>query len=190
MRRTTQLLLLSFLCCVLLVPDSNPSSCAEYFGGQWYIHWYNCCDNCEEEDPYCDGWTWQGGSRVQYCGSCGENSFGGKLLKQYDCVNCDIQTNCTQKVGKYNYPGLCWKWSMAFRGCCKKASSSDSYSGFEVLKDSFTFCGDSVCQEGEDVVSCPMDCCPLVNDRCSSSRECTPICCSEASCCLDQQGRL
>ncbi len=171
---------------IALLSTTLCSTCSEYFGGQWYIHWYNCCDNCEDDDPYCDGFTWQGGSNVQYCGSCGENSFGGKFLKQYDCVNCDVQSNCTELVNKFNYPGLCWVWSKAFRGCCKKASYSNIASGYEVRKGSFVFCGDRICQDEENLQNCPLDCCPMVNANCtsSSSTKCLSKCCDESTCCL------
>ena len=171
---------------ITVLSTSLCSTCSEYFGGQWYIHWYNCCDNCEDDDTYCDGYTWQGGSKVQYCGSCGENAYGGKFLKQYDCVNCYVQSNCTQLVRKYNYPGLCWKWSMAFRGCCKKAAYSNIANGYEVTKETFTFCGDHVCQDDENPRTCPLDCCHLINANCtSSSTRCVSTCCGESTCCLN-----
>lgn len=180
---------IKLLLVLVMVSTSSCSTCTEFFGGQWYIHWYNCCDNCEEESPYCDGWTWQGASNVRYCGSCGETSYNGKYLKQFECVDCNVQGNCSELVRKYNYPGLCWMWSMAFRGCCKSAASENSnlQTGYDVMKTSFSFCGDRKCQTGEDSTNCPLDCCPLVNNEvCSggSDADCLPACCSESTCCL------
>lgn len=178
-------MVIKLLLAFVMISVSSSSTCNEYFGGQWLIHWYNCCDNCDEDNPYCDGYTWQGASNVQYCGSCGETSFNGKYLKQYECVNCDVQGNCSELVKKFNYPGLCWMWSMAFRGCCKSAASENTQNGYDVIKTSFSFCGDRKCQTGEDPTNCPLDCCPLVNEMCSggSSVECLPVCCSESTCC-------
>ena len=171
---------------LIMTTPSLCSTCSEYFGGQWYIHWYNCCNNCDEDSTYCDGWTWQGGSKVQYCGSCGENSFSrGKLLRQYECVSCDVQTNCTELIRKFNYPGLCWRWSMAFRGCCKKAANSEIQDGYQIRKEVFTFCGDGVCQEDESTATCPLDCCHLTNENCSpTDTSCSPTCCGDSKCCL------
>ena len=88
---------------IVAISSCQASTCREYYGGKKGIHWYNCCDNCGESNPCCDGRTWQGGSSGAYCGTCGKNSFGGKPWSTfYNCVNCDSQEKCAKKVALNN----------------------------------------------------------------------------------------
>lgn len=173
---------------LVAISSCQASTCREYYGGRKVVHWYNCCDNCGESNPYCDGRTWQGGSSVEYCGSCGRNSFGGEPSSTiYDCVNCDTQEKCAKKVSLNNVPGLCWRWSNGFMECCKKAArySNKKQVLVDISSNNFTFCGDGICQNDETPASCPSDCCYQVNSNCTNSG-CTPTCCGESSCCLNE----
>ena len=109
-----------------------------------------------------------------------------------NCVSCSQQayceSTCSTSIGGYftsTIPGLCWAWSACFRGCCAEASKGRYKKDTE---DNFEFCGDFVCQEGEDHTSCPADCCPDYNPvNCTRpSNQCNPDCCLHPSCCKDE----
>ena len=173
-----------------VISSSQASTCTEYQGGKstifgHQVHWYTCCNNCRESNPYCNGITWQGGSSEEYCGNCGENTFGGRYEKQYNCQDCDTQEGCRINANDWDWPLLCWKWANSFSGCCKKATRSKKRQEvIDVNSTSFTFCGDTICQDDESPTSCPLDCCYQVNSNCTVSG-CTPTCCGESSCCLE-----
>ena len=45
-------------------------------------------------------------------------------------------------------------------------------------------CGDGVCGSDESALTCPLDCCPIINNAtCGAVNECTPECCGESTCC-------
>lgn len=181
-----------------------PSYCTQYdHGGTSGIHYYTCCNNCKDADKTCSGATYQGGgSSDQYCGSCGTNSElgGGRITYRFNCGSCTAQTMCEQICDKKflgvlaNVRGFCPRWSGCFRGCCLKhvqmqtdpqplVVTIDAHK----LTDDFEFCGDFECQDGEDYMNCPVDCCPIadpvyctVNETLPCNRDCCvfPGCCS------------
>ena len=173
------------------------SYCTQYdHGGTSTVHFYTCCNNCiGEADRYCDRHVYHGGgSSGDYCSACGQNSLlgGGRITYRFNCVSCSQQayceSTCSTSMGGYftsTIPGLCWAWSACFRGCCAKASKGHYKKDTE---GNFEFCGDFVCQEGEDHTSCPADCCPDYNPvNCTRpSNQCNPDCCLHPSCCKDE----
>ena len=182
-------LLTTFVVFFVMISSSKASTCTEYQGGvsSGGVHRYICCDNCGESNPYCDGRTWQGGSKVVYCGTCGIDSFGGKFRKSYMCQDCNTQVACARKAsrGLGDIKGLCWRWAHKFGECCKKALRFKKRQAvIDINSTSFIFCGDGICQDDETPTSCPFDCCYQVNSNCTVSG-CTPTCCGESSCCLE-----
>lgn len=173
---------------------NRPSYCTQWdHGGTSGIHFYGCCNNCNDNDPSCDGQTYQGGGSTEaYCGQCGQNSpLGrGRITYRYNCVSCAQQNECERKCDDLwfglteNLPSLCPKWLGCFRGCCLKAEEVNSRRkrGTNQTVEISTFCGDYVCQNGEDTTICPVDCCPQVNSECDEP--CAPDCCLEPECCI------
>ena len=170
---------------------NQPSYCTQYdHGGTSGIHFYTCCDNCNDgDDTSCDGHTYQGGgSTGSYCSSCGQHSQsgGGRVTYRFNCVSCSQQKRCEDECNKdwvaKDVPTQCPRWSGCFRGCCVKASGKhqskrQTTNGSTEVGE---FCGDSICQAGEDHYTCPIDCCPSVN-----ANDCHPKNCSNPSCCYD-----
>ncbi len=171
----------------LEMDECQGSTCKAYMGGKsailgWEVHRYACCNNCNETDPYCDGTTWQGGSTEPYCGNCGRDALGGKLLSCFQCCDCDTQTKCAGRANGWNFRIGCWKWLSCFKSCCKKMAKK---CGRNCHMDT-TYCGDGVCQSNETPTNCPLDCCYQVNSTCvTDPTMCTPECCGEPSCCAD-----
>ena len=185
-------LLTTFVVFFAMISSSKASTCTEYQGGvsSGGVHRYICCDNCGESNAYCDGRTWQGGSNEVYCGRCGRDSFGGTFRKRYMCQDCNTQVACATRAnsGYGDTPGFCWKWANSFSSCCQMAASNKKRQVvIDVNSTSFTFCGDGICQGDETPSSCPFDCCYQVNSNCTVSG-CTPTCCGELNCCLEDDG--
>ena len=147
------------------------SFCTQYdHGGTSGIHFYTCCDNCDDEDTSCDGHTYHGGgSTDDYCSTCGQHSTlgGGRVTYRFNCVSCNQQQRCEEECDRNwvskNIPGLCPDWAGCFRECCiKAAKSSQEEEDAKGSDESNEFCGDSICQAGEDSSTCPADC-PSIN---------------------------
>ncbi len=181
------------------VRSEYPSYCTQYdHGGVSSIHFFTCCDNRNDNDVSCAGTTYQGGGSTDaYCGNNGLSSSlgGGRITYRFNCVNCAQQTACEAKCDAVwpnkNIPGFCPKWAGCFRGCCVEA---DRKYGNRNKRDSihsnntidFEFCGDLICQSGEDVDNCPIDCCSEIRPSCNSN--CTDLCCYEPGCCVADNG--
>lgn len=171
------------------VGEHAPAFCTAYYGGGVSgVHHWACCNNCNDTtQKTCDGVTWQGGSKVKYCSSCGQNTGGGQAEYYFNCGSCYTQEQCKSRCSSYfvnKIPGFCWKWLECFKGCCL-ASASQPRNKRSISK--LSFCGDSVCSENESPDSCPQDCCYKVNsNNCTSNiSQCSPTCCREPQCCRD-----
>ncbi len=175
----------------------SPSYCTQWdHGGTSGLHFYGCCNNCNDDDPSCDGETYQGGGSTEaYCGQCGQNSpsGGGRITYRYNCASCTQQRYCERKCDDLwsglpkSVPGLCPKWIGCFRGCCLEAEKvNKKRTTRSQAMEIDTFCGDFECQSGENATSCPIDCCPKVNPECHDPLSaCAPHdCCLEPHCCL------
>lgn len=180
-------------------PRTNqPSFCTQFDnGGRSNVHFYTCCNNCNDLDSSCDTETYQGGGSTDaYCSSCGQNSQlgGGRATYRFNCVSCTQQRTCERECSSgfggfitRNTPSLCPRWSGCFRGCCTKAQK---FSGTgqrkkqtDTVIDVGEFCGDFMCQEDESHETCPADCCPIVNPTSCNQQSCNPNCCLHPSCC-------
>jgi len=60
-------------------PAPPAGKCTEYdCGGSSGVHYYTCCNNCDEgPNPPGDGTEYDGASNGNYCGACGANLGGG-----------------------------------------------------------------------------------------------------------------
>lgn len=167
-------------CVILFFVSAYAGPCTEYMGGESTffgksVHYFVCCDNCGEPDISCNGRTYQGGSSNSYCGSCGVTTVSASVITWYSCRDCSTQSRCSSRCSIWNFPGLCWKWASCFKHCCTSSSKRQA-----------TFCGDNICDSGESAETCPLDCCKTVNSMCNlSPSECSPECCSESTCCID-----
>ena len=113
--------------------ESQPSFCTQFdHGGKTKVHFYICCNNCQDKDTSCNGYTYQGGgSRDAYCDVCGKNTQlgGGRATYAFNCVSCSQQNACEEKCDREwmgipnQLPGLCPKWAACFRGCCVNATT-------------------------------------------------------------------
>ena len=170
---------------------SKPSYCTQYDnGGTSGVHFFTCCNNCADSDSSCDGGTYQGGGRTDaYCGKCGVNSplGGGRITYRFNCDSCTQQRECERMCNSEWFgltkviPGLCPRWAGCFRGCCVEATEQARRK--RQTSETFEFCGDFKCQNGENHTSCPVDCCPVVNpSECSDL--CSPDCCLHPQCCV------
>ena len=164
----------------------NSATCNAYQGGRstifgTQVHRYACCNNCYDLDSSCAGTTYQGGSDEDYCNHCGTSWWSGtRYLRNFNCPNCDSQSSCKSSCSHWNWPLGCWCWLNCFIGCCGRANSNGKRDVTQM-----TFCGDGVCEDGETVETCPMDCCYRVNSACTLKEGgCTPECCGEPTCCL------
>lgn len=182
--------------------SDKPSFCTQYdHGGTKRVHFYTCCNNCNDNDDTCKGTTYQGGgSTEEYCNSCGEKKGRGRATYHFNCVSCAQQSYCKSICDRgfkqKNIPGYCWKWSTCFRDCCHIASYSQEKRNTREVVEVGDFCGDFICQEGEDERSCSIDCCPLRQPE-NCKKTCvtdTDICCKEkcgiegtGDCMLDEE---
>lgn len=168
------------------VGENSPSFCTGYYaGGISKVHHWACCNNCNDPtDRTCDGNTWQGGSSIRYCDSCGRNTGGGRLKYYFNCGSCDNQQACADKCDSYDIPAFCWKWLDCFKGCCLE-SATQPRSKRDI--SDITFCGDGICSETESVATCAVDCCYQMNSmNCSQGiNNCSPECCHAPNCCLE-----
>lgn len=113
------------------VRRKRPSYCTQYDnGGTSRVHFYTCCNNCNDFDQSCNSKDYQGGgSKGDYCGDCGERTTkgGGRETYSYNCVSCEQQRRCEEKCDKEGFgiiakiPGFCPKWARCFRECCIEA---------------------------------------------------------------------
>ncbi|CAH1781406.1 unnamed protein product [Owenia fusiformis] len=155
------------------------------WGGQTGVHFYTCCNNCDEPDNECDGVEYDSASNGDYCGKCGVDSADGDGTcnkgegDTFQCGGCDGQTKIKTKcdsVWLYRVPGFCWAWQMCFNKLCKKVHGrrpgKRSTGKIESIVKRQTadirddFCGDGVCNLDETTTNCPMDCCGLLNPVC------------------------
>ena len=174
-----------------------PSGKCETFkwGGESGVHWYICCNNCEEVDTSCDGTTYESASREKYCDNCGvvNQKGNGEPDGIYECGGCygqiKIKKKCETRLRKiYELPGLCWAFAKCFQKQCGELSTMDDNNSalrFGVTKEN---CFDLVCDDGETVETCPVDCCGTINDVCdwrkyNGTNDFPPVCCSESTCC-------
>ena len=170
----------------------SPAFCTGYYtGGTSTVHHWACCNNCNDPTSNtCNSNTWQGGSSGDYCGSCGQNTGGGRVKYYFNCGSCDDQQACSSKCDSkgYDFPGACWKWLDCFKGCCL-ASATQPRNKRDV--SDITFCGDDVCSGNETPDSCPGDCCYKMNSaNCTSDvSKCTPECCHAPTCCLEEDDK-
>lgn len=176
------------------IRKNKPSYCTQYdHGGETNLHFFACCDNSNDQDSSCSGQTYQGGgSSGDYCSSSGLSNAagGGRITYRFNCVSCNQQETCRNRcnMNKFstNVPGLCPLWAGCFRGCCTKADLNrlkrQTTNG---TVDVGEFCGDEICQTGEDQLNCPGDCCPNVNpDVCQRNNCSNPQCCFDSRCCI------
>ena len=178
------------------IRKNKPSYCTQYdHGGQSNIHFFGCCNNCNDQDSSCSGQTYQGGGSggIDYCSSCGVSNAagGGRITYRFNCVSCNQQEKCRNECNKNklstNVPGGCPYWIGCFRGCCTKAESNrrKRQATINGTVDVGEFCGDEICQTGENQLNCPSDCCPNVNpDVCQRSNCSNPSCCFDSRCCV------
>lgn len=178
----------------------QPSYCTQYdHGGESGVHFFTCCNNCNDNDRHCAGTSYQGGGSTDpYCGQCGLSSpsGGGRITYRFKCVNCDVQEACRRRCNDEFLsllkitPGLCPRWAGCFRGCCLENQGSGVRGKRQSNPTQFIgqFCGDLTCQSGEDSMNCPVDCCPVVNPSDCNPDTCNPHCCLEPHCCIVDSG--
>ena len=175
---------------------TESSFCTQYdHGGESGVHFFTCCNNCNDpQDTSCSGLTYQGGgsSGISYCNQCGNRSTSGELegrpTYRFNCASCSQQLRCekicNQNFFSTNIPGICPYWSGCFRGCCTKATGNRKRQSNDGVVDVGMFCGDRVCQTGEDGSNCPIDCCPDINPNACRQNCSNPSCCLEPHCCI------
>ena len=135
------------------IRESQPALCRQYdHGGVSGVHFYACCNNCNDDDMSCDGDTYQGGGTTDaLCGTCGTriaSEQNSRLTYTFNCDSCTKQQHCREFCNTKHpiarvLPGLCPKWIGCFRGCC--------------LSNKESFCGDNICCDGETTDNCPSD---------------------------------
>ena len=170
-------------------PAPKQGNCRNfYWGGTSNLHYYACCNNCNEPNPpSCDGVTYQAASNTSYCGPCGQPTStstitnGGFRGPVYSCGGCAGQTAIAEEcraAHPWIIPGGCW----IFTGCMKARCRRD----FLGLSGNASFCGDGSCNANETVADCPYDCCPEYDAACNVSfaanGTCTPPYCGEPNC--------
>ena len=83
------------------VCEKQSNFCTQFDrGSKSMLHFYICCNNCQESDTGCNGHTYQGrGATDAYCDMCGHSSKsrGGRAIYTYNCVNCSQQKSCEEK---------------------------------------------------------------------------------------------
>ena len=105
------------------VREQSPAFCTQRdHGGTSRVHFYACCNNCNDPDTSCDRRTYQGGrgyfsDPAEYCGSCGETDppEDGRETYHFNCGSCQEQNACEEYCDKTLYIakklyGLCPKW--------------------------------------------------------------------------------
>lgn len=113
------------------IHDSQPAVCKQYdHGGVSGLHFFTCCDNCNDLDTSCDGDTYQGGGTTdKLCGTCGNRVLFKNSKKcsrhtyTFNCGSCWHQRQCRNHCNNNEpcakvLPGLCPKWTGCFRDCC------------------------------------------------------------------------
>ena len=151
------------------------------------VHHWACCNNCNDQTSNtCDSRTWQGGSPIDYCSSCGQNIGGGRVKYYFNCGNCGNQQDCADSCASRNYAGLCWDWLDCFQDCCLKSTTQPRTNVKRDVSE-LSFCGDNTCSENESPTSCPSDCCYQVNSMICTHipNKCRPECCQTSNCCLE-----
>ena len=171
---------------------TRPAVCRQYdHGGTSGVHFYACCNNCDDDDTSCDGDTYQGGGTTDdLCAKCGDRIISQQTSRHtytFNCGSCSQQRQCRdycndQHPYAKSVPGLCPKWIGCFRGCC--LSINPTFRGKRSVTVNQTFCGDNICSDGETTDSCPSDCCPTINPEDCPSDACSRNCCMSTSCCM------
>ena len=103
----------------------SPAFCTGYYaGGQSGVHHWACCNNCNDSTPNsCQTQTWQGGSSIDYCGTCGRKTGEGQEKYYFNCGSCETQNRCKTMCGGWrSWPLFCWNWLDCFKDCCLKSS--------------------------------------------------------------------
>ena len=193
---------LSFCACVgghrvaRHVNDSaNPGWCESFLlGGSSGLHFYTCCNNCNEQHASCDGRTYQSASNGRYCDTCGRDNAQGNGITYHNftCGGCAgqamIKARCLEGFFDVldNIPGFCWVFTWCFKAKCK--DQFPQRLGSQVMSSNATSY-DLQCNNGETVEDSPVDCCQTVNDQCKFvDGQCPPLCCSEPDCCSTSTG--
>ena len=169
--------------------QASSGNCQSFkWGGTSGLHWYTCCNNCNDTDKSCDGKTYQTASTDHYCGSCGTDIGPNKPRKwkgEFSCGLCpgqnSVQRKCTKSLRKvYEIPGFCWAFTRCFKDRCKKKYSTN-LATYDAPDPCFTL----TCDDGESVQNCPTDCCYRINpEQCTwANNTCLPECCGETTCC-------
>ena len=176
------------------IRESRPAVCKQYdHGGVSGVHFYACCNNCNDTDTSCDGDTYQGGGTTDnLCGTCGDripSEQNSRHVYTFNCGSCFQQRQCrdlcnTQHPYAKSIPGLCPKWIGCFRGCCLNNNPSFRGKRSATTVNQTLFCGDNVCSDWETTDTCPSDCCPTVNPEDCPSDKCSRNCCMGATCCM------
>lgn len=162
-------------------------------GGNSRLHYYICCNNCDEDSSVCQGKTYQTASTENYCVECGvDNGNAADILtEEFNCCGCrgqsEMDRKCLSAWWVINIPGFCWTYSACFKTNCKKRRCSRNAIGeLEIMPNNDTFCGNGVCEADEDIYNCPLDCCATINpQKCSDNTKCLPTCCGDSTCCTD-----
>lgn len=163
----------------------NKGYCSAYqFGGTSRVHFYSCCNNCDEgSPPSCDGVTYQGASTENYCGPCGKPRNGRPVRRNYlfgprqrKTAGCAAQTACVERCKAFDlFPGTCWMWTSCFSKCVRKSTKQNGQAN--------EFCGDGLCTQNENSTTCPIDCCGHVDPECVLQEgKCLPTRCGFPSC--------
>jgi hypothetical protein len=160
--------------------QAPPGQCATYrWGGISGLHWYACCNNCNQGVSTCDGVTYQSATSTAYCAKCGIDTKKGDGTSHatYPCGGCQGQERTRKKClsnirSVFQIPGLCWAFAKCFKSKCESVAQPET-------------CFNLVCDAGETVDNCPTDCCGSKNEKCdwSKSTTCVPQCCNEHTCC-------
>ncbi|XP_035697975.1 uncharacterized protein LOC118431010 [Branchiostoma floridae] len=199
------LVALFVLCVVAAFPGqclgaANPpeGQCCYYnWGGPKKLHFYVCCNNCDENDgdPVCGGTVYDKASDGDYCGKCGEDDGIARSKNEpFDCGGCAGQTTvkavCDRRYW-WVFKGFCWVWADCFALRCKRLFPQDGEDKQALLQSGSymydAFCGNDECDPGEDHYNCPFDCCPRYNPetcRRGCNYQCPPLCCSQPGCCM------
>ena len=174
--------------------QAREGTCQSFkWGGTSGVHFYTCCNNCNERDTSCDRKTYHSASGDLYCDRCGTDNVkgNGQPFHSFSCGGCTgqnkIQEKCLSGIRRiYNIPGFCWVFTWCFKDKCKAQFSNGL--GFQVMTSDDTSY-DLQCNNGETVKDSPVDCCQTVNDQCKFvDGQCPPLCCSEPDCCRTSAG--
>lgn len=150
------------------------------WGGTSNVHLYVCCNNKNEISPSCDGKTYHTGSSGSYCRRGGEDNGNGRVKRTYRCGGCKyqdmVQKYCLKQV--INSPGFCWMFTDCFSDTCKR------YFNRRKRRDlTGATCWNRVCDPGETIENCPIDCCQKINPKCKpEENKCLPKYCNTQTC--------